>query len=212
MAKLLIESGANIDEYIINSDMTEEMINPDMTEEIIESTALQYATLNNFVDMVRLLISSGADVNKVDGDNKTALEIACECFPHDGHGEIVNMLCDAGANMDIQVTMLHWDPDNDTVFHLTCLDSAIFECKPAVVRALLEHNAPFAKGWPRTADDIMTHDAAIITLVMEHVVNREKCVAFAMCQVDRLKNFDETRPKIPYMDPELMAMVIKMTF
>ena len=205
MAKLLIKEGAKIDELSITTGED---------DSFIQQTPLGIATFQGFVEMVRLLLSSGADVNKKDSIQETPLDTACDCGPLNGHGEIVNMLCRAGADMDVEILSEYTDPVLHTTITrlMTPLDTACMNGKPEVVRALLRHNAPFALGLPRSGDDVKTTDPEISVIVMEHVVSREKCVVFAMCQVDRLKNFDPRKTQIPELDRLVIAMILEMTF
>ena len=62
------------------------------------STALMFATLKGKAELVRMLISIGADVNTADSYNTTALMIAAK----EGHLDCLKQLIDAGAQANRQ--------------------------------------------------------------------------------------------------------------
>ncbi|KAK7177745.1 ankyrin repeat protein [Paraphaeosphaeria sporulosa] len=89
-------------------------------------TALSHATSEGHVDVVRLLLDRGADVNTTDKDNLTALHRAAD----QGHGEVIRWLLDSGADVNAK------DPDG-----LTALRRAASRGNMAVMKRLLNGGA-----------------------------------------------------------------------
>src|SRR5210317_757594 len=59
-------------------------------------TMLFRASEEGNLEVVRLLVEGGADLDKADYDGRTPLYVACE----KGHLEVVQLLLDAGADID----------------------------------------------------------------------------------------------------------------
>ena len=55
-----------------------------------------HVALQGDLELVRLLLDRGADVNRQDGDGFTALTIAAE----EGHWDVVRLLASRGADID----------------------------------------------------------------------------------------------------------------
>lgn len=71
-------------------------------------TALMLAVSHGRLDMVKMLLEAGADVNIQDEDGSTALMCACE----HGHTDIVKILlshpdCDPGVTDNVRPDMLN---------------------------------------------------------------------------------------------------------
>ena len=58
--------------------------------------ALHYAAQDGHVDVAKVLIRNGADVNAKDSDGETALHMAAE----DGHVDVVKVLIQNGADVN----------------------------------------------------------------------------------------------------------------
>jgi ankyrin repeat protein len=70
------------------------------------------AASNDHVEVVRVLLEGGADVERVDGYNFTALHTAA----HHGNLEVCRLLLDYGANVNTvggeqKASSLHWAAD-----------------------------------------------------------------------------------------------------
>ena len=77
-------------------------------EENYNSTPLHVVSIFGSVEIARMLIDAGADLNVQDKDGWTALHEAAR----NGQVEVARMLIDAGADLDVQGkwnrTPLHW--------------------------------------------------------------------------------------------------------
>ncbi|KAF3005617.1 hypothetical protein E8E13_002525 [Curvularia kusanoi] len=93
-----------------------------------EATALHWAAYHGNVEIVRLLLEAGADIEAETEDNGTALHIAA----HEDHEDVVRLLLEEGASRCIEV---------EDCGHKTALDVAIFEGSVASVRLLIEEGA-----------------------------------------------------------------------
>lgn len=89
-------------------------------------TALSYAVMNNNYDMVKLLLSRGADLNVSNCRAETPLHQAVVL----GNSEIVRLLVEAGSFVDAE------DECGDTPLHF-----AVREDQPEIVEYLLEIGA-----------------------------------------------------------------------
>ncbi|MBT9313602.1 ankyrin repeat domain-containing protein [Leptothoe kymatousa] len=74
------------------------------------NTALTYAARDGYLDIARLLVAHGADVNWIDGEGVTPLILAS----FKDHQEIVQLLLDHGADITVQ-----------DQWHRTALDYAL---------------------------------------------------------------------------------------
>jgi ankyrin repeat protein len=111
-------------------DQVKEMLtrNPSLirSETLMGTTALHMAVLSNNIDMVRLLIKEGADVN-APGYVETPLHVAAFY----GHAKIAEILLNAGAN----VNALGYKQDD------TPLQVAAIHGNSDVIKVLLLHGA-----------------------------------------------------------------------
>ncbi len=89
-------------------------------------TALMWASYEGQLDMVRLLLEKGADINFKGNNGGTALMYACV----KGDPEIVKLLLENGADVDAKDGSL-----------MTALMWASYEGRPDVLRMLLEKGA-----------------------------------------------------------------------
>ena len=64
----------------------------------MEARGLIYSSKNGDLDIVKLLLKSGADVNRQNNSGNTALVLAS----NSGHDKTVKMLVAAGADVNIQ--------------------------------------------------------------------------------------------------------------
>jgi ankyrin repeat protein len=88
-----------------------------------DQTPLIMAVVRGHVDLVRLLLERGADVNDVGGYGRTALHRAAE----EGHEEVVSILLDCGA-----------DPSKKDIYGCTPLMAASCNGHLGVARRLLQ--------------------------------------------------------------------------
>ncbi|KAL7937194.1 hypothetical protein V8C35DRAFT_277683 [Trichoderma chlorosporum] len=96
-------------------------------------TALAYAALKGHLDIVKLLLSEGADVNKINGKDRTALWYASQSnssVTHQQRREVIEHLLYKGA-----------DPNVQAKDGTTALMKLIEHRDPGVIRLLLEKGA-----------------------------------------------------------------------
>ncbi len=70
------------------------------------TTALMYAAFNGHIEIVKLLLKSGADVNLVNDQNRSALMFASTS----PSVEIVKLLIDAGSDVNLGDSVENWTP------------------------------------------------------------------------------------------------------
>ena len=144
MAKFLIENGAKIDEATVTYE-----------------TPLIHAITEANLDVVKLLISYGANVNRVGNSDSTPLHYAARC--HIRNAEIIKILIDNGAEVnalykDLKMSALHYvvgsfsseivrlllesgaDPEQRSVFGFMPLDVALRCEDDQFVKTYLEFN------------------------------------------------------------------------
>lgn len=86
LANLLIDHGANVDEYIDS-----------------ETTALTFAIDNNHLDMVELLIRRGAKIDIIQGEGEDKIELHHLCYAvNSGKPEIASFLIRNGADVNAE--------------------------------------------------------------------------------------------------------------
>jgi ankyrin repeat protein len=115
--------------------------------DIKDRTALHYFAAgggNKNNKIAELLINKGADVNKVDKYNQTALMFACD----KGELEMVQLLLKNGADKTINLIS---SDDDDTALYLVCTNSKI---KPSVkleiIKLLVENGARITRNLKST--------------------------------------------------------------
>ena len=136
MVRLLIEKGANIEDidnlgrpfirYVLPQHKSQEVVDyyeycyiKKHIEHLIEDEAdlniryngkiyLCWAAEHGHLEIAKLLLANGANVNVKDEDNITALHLAAQ----NGHLEIAKFLVENGANVNVK------DEDNVTALHL----------------------------------------------------------------------------------------------
>lgn len=95
-----------------NSKKVKELIKNKTVEEIntsinsSEDTLLNYAAIYNNIDIVKLLVKAGADLDKANDDDETPLHTAV----HLGNIKIVKFLIDSGANINKRDSIDRYTP------------------------------------------------------------------------------------------------------
>lgn len=119
-------------------------INLDVREKYRKQTALIAAAERGRVDVARLLLNAGADVNATDKYGSTALVSASSA----GHADIVKLLIAAGANVNMKTT--------GTYGGETALMAASENGRTEIVRSLLEAGADSSvkDRWQRSVADL----------------------------------------------------------
>ncbi|XP_068237591.1 protein fem-1 homolog C-like [Palaemon carinicauda] len=90
------------------------------------STALRSACFYGYLDIVKVLVEDGADIESVDDKGATCLILACD----NGHYEVVKYLIDVGANVNRKKN------DGKTALHLSAKSGHL-----EILKMLLSHNA-----------------------------------------------------------------------
>ena len=94
-------------------------------EKYLGKTALHEASSNGHIDVAKLLLDKGADVNAVSEEGKTALMFASS----NGYNEIIKLLLGMGADVNLK------DSSGNTA-----LINAMFLGDSGIIRMLLEHD------------------------------------------------------------------------
>jgi ankyrin repeat protein len=96
----------------------------DVTRDNYGYTALHYACWYNCVEVAKLLLTAGADINTRDSYGHTALDLAClyNCV------EIAKLLISSGANINAK------DSDGETALHYACRYNRV-----EITNLLLQH-------------------------------------------------------------------------
>ena len=101
----------------IVKDVIERGIDVVNVKDCYKRSALQFAALNGHVDVAKVLIQNGADVNAVNEDKETALHYAA----WEGHVDVATLLIQNGVDVNAvdqwKRTALHnaickWDEDS----------------------------------------------------------------------------------------------------
>ena len=108
--------------------LVEELINPELDVDFHYSgqTALQIAVLNGFEDVCRILINSGADVDKANAESNNLLNMAT----WRGYSDIVKLLVSRGAELNMSNN--HGS---------TSLNTAAFKGYPTITQILIDGGA-----------------------------------------------------------------------
>lgn len=140
------------------------------------SAVLALATKANFVDIVRLLVDAGVDINYQDEQGETALHVAARF----GHDQCAKILLDGNheqkANTELAEHTYSWTP-----LFIACVDDAL-----SVVNLLIDAGAdlerPDSSGWT----------------AKEHAALRgHLAVARRLAEVTPAPEVNETEPVIP---------------
>lgn len=109
--KKLIKEGANVNYKYMNNDyydVQEQHYHDDhrFVFDYNNQSPLLYASFEGFIDIVKLLIKAGINVNTCNTDNFSSLHYACDFTPVDytslnNHIKIVKLLIKNGANVNI---------------------------------------------------------------------------------------------------------------
>ncbi len=130
VASTITESGLRKDTVISNINSTIDALNKganiNYQDKKNGNTALMYASLKGYEDMVKFLLDKGANVNIQNNVGDTALSFAVL----KGYEDIVKLLLDSGVNVNIQ------NNDGDTVL-LFAVDNG----QLPIVKILLEYSA-----------------------------------------------------------------------
>ena len=121
-------------------------------------TPLRAASYKGQIDVVRVLLDHGANVNTLDKKN-TPLSSAC----HGGHLEIMRLLLEHGADVDVGA-----DSDNgDLVLHLASKAG-----QAEAIQLLLRHNADVNAGgflgWTPLHEASFGGHAVVVQLLLDH--------------------------------------------
>jgi ankyrin repeat protein len=187
----LIDTGANVHEegvFIVDMPWT----HPSMLH---KTTPIQEACLNKRLQIVEILLESGADVSATGETGTPPLCYAART----GCVQSVQLLL--RYNADVHST----NNDGCTALHLATIYGG--DGYPDVVRVLIEHGAdvlaqdeygftPFSRSKANTPT---------WALLKKEVVTRDKCFAFAMGHHKRLG----VGSMIANLDPELLRMLLK---
>lgn len=108
-----------------------------MQNNVKSITALQYAVGNGDIEMVKVLLKGGADINATDDFGLTPLISAVII----GNIEMVKLLIGHGANVNIESTNLYIKDAQST----TALREAVQKGYIEIIRILIEHGAKINK-------------------------------------------------------------------
>ena len=207
LAKLLIEHGADLEKKNVILEADE----PYNAYEI-QMQPIHHAILANQRDMTALFIASGADIESVNDAHRTPLMTAC--FGGGAGPIITEMLIKAGAQKNLLYLHKTITVNGETFMSpMTPLQMAILWSNIWIVQKLLEHNAIFEITEPNQqsvywwAAGPRVEKRMIRKLLRQHEVNREKCVAFAMCSHPNRIRMDVGPPEL---EPEIFQMIFKM--
>jgi Ankyrin repeats (3 copies)/Ankyrin repeat len=186
----LLEKGAEVDEEgVFIPD--EPLLYP---SQLHKTTALQVACMGNRTEIVQMLLEHGASVSFTGDTEKTALYYAARagCF------ESVKLLLEHKADVYFE------DDDGCTALHVAILTK---KASADMLRVLIEHgsNVCTKNRYGFSPMDACYRLCSTAQAVMKaEVVNREKCVAFAMCSNQRLAVWSDTKG----LHPEVLKMIL----
>jgi ankyrin repeat protein len=150
VVKLLIERGANVNERVLNP---------------FGSTALMFAAIRGFNEILLYLIEKGADINAVAGEGKIA-RTALTMSAWNNHIEILEMLLKHGAKVNLKV-------ENKTF--ISPLIWPAYWGRTEIVEILLRHGAN-VNGDDNTGSTalfyaVMNEQKRLVKLLLDHESN-----------------------------------------
>jgi ankyrin repeat protein len=183
IARLLIENHADISIYDNNSETVLEHLfvkfknesailsflkslpNIHVTDNYEKNTALHYAARYNYTRCIDYLLSKGANVNCVNSQRQSPVFFAVKR----GHWQSLELLCQYGANLDIQDTAYkkHWSP----IFY--AISNSDHRCSELLINHGADSNHADYLGWTPLLYAIKNGNERIIYSLLERCNNIE---------------------------------------
>ena len=177
LVQLLLDAGADVNSTMsitVDYDYPFEDLAP---YTLVQAPALNHATIGNHIEVVKLLIASGADLNQGDqGHNETALHEAA-LF---NHVEIIKILLDHGADPNPLVNY----KDVETPLHTAAL-SGILEATEALLDGGADVDAQVDQGLTPMMTVLKSGNPAVVASIVPLLLDRE-------ADPNRLENNDNS--------------------
>ncbi len=119
-----------------NLKIAEILISKKMKDDqrMYDHSALMRAVVNNDIEMAKLLIKSGSNVNYID-DNKLGIDFILTCAVENGNIEMVDLLLANGVDVNGGINANEWRAENIP------LNKAVLNNDIEMTRKLLDHGA-----------------------------------------------------------------------